>query len=45
MGLSRSEQSGALYVWGKDEHGQLGISNKANKIQDEMGDEKMKLYP
>ena len=21
MGLSRSEQSGALYVWGKDEHG------------------------
>ena len=44
-GLSRSEQIGVVYVWGKDLDGQLGISNKANKPFEDSSDVKMRMYP
>ncbi len=39
-GLSRTEQSGVVYVWGKNEDGLLGTANKANKVG-EMEDDRI----
>ena len=37
IGLSRTEQKGSVYVWGRNDEGVLGTANLANKV-DEMED-------
>jgi alpha-tubulin suppressor-like RCC1 family protein len=43
--LSKSEMKGIVYIWGTNNNGQLGVSNRANKKINEMDDEKKILYP
>lgn len=45
MALSRTEQIGQLYIWGKDDTGQLGLYSRANGKLDSMDDDLVVYYP